>query len=60
MHTKMFYLQILVNGTLRNIIILFVYYAGCKKSVIEFLIDNDFSNKKLKKNYLKVIIFFQL
>ena len=26
---------------------LLIYYAGCKKSVKEFLIDNDFSNNEL-------------
>ena len=45
----MFYLQILVNGTLRNIITLLFIMLGCRKSVIEFLIDNDFSNKNIKK-----------
>ena len=26
-----------------------IYYVGCRKSVIEFVIDNDFSNKNIKK-----------
>ena len=37
---------------------LLVYYAGCKKTVKEFLIDNDFSNKKIKKKLSQSNNFF--
>ena len=37
---------------------LLIYYAGCKKSVKEFLIDNDFSNEKIKKKLSQSNNFF--
>ena len=52
---KMFYLQTLVNGTLRNKII---YYMPDVKKPLRIYKIMIFLIKKLKKNYLKVIIFF--
>ena len=38
---------------------LFVYYAGCRKSVIEFIKITIFLIKTLKKDFPKAIIFSQ-
>ena len=58
MHTKNVLFTSLGKWSFEKQNNLLIFYVGCKRSVKEFLIDNDFSNEKIKKKLSQSNNFF--
>ena len=58
MHTKNVLFTSLGKWSFEKYNNFFIYYVGCRKSVIEFITDNDFSNKNIKKRLSQSNNFF--